>query len=183
MLRYYQRVNKSEEFKFGSKPIEFDENPLLEGPCFLCISANYEARIGDAPKSNFGASKLGMQIARLRTSDKINAKYGLKDFPVKFLTLQLDTSNEQDRTLEEARKERKNLSIPRTEDLVNRSFFPLISKDGKRIDCKQAMKNLRNVNILVFCDGMLLLQDIEKMMIEKMKELCYSEAECAQILS
>lgn len=64
MYQLYERVRKSREYMYGSKPIDDTENPFLEGPCLLCISAQYDNSF--ASKSNFGITKEGMKMARLR---------------------------------------------------------------------------------------------------------------------
>lgn len=171
MYQLYERVEKSKEYMQGSKPIESDRNPFQEGPCLLCISAQVDNSSGW--KSNFGITKQGMKMARLRVRGEQNAGFYLKDFPVKFLSMQLDKKGE----------EKSITSQERIELFTITYLFPLISKDGQKIDPVQAMRNMRNVNIMSYCDGTLKVQAIERILMSKMKEIGYTAEECAQIQS
>ena len=171
MYQLYERVEKSKEYMHGSKPIESDRNPFQEGPCLLCISAQVDNSLGW--KSNFGITKQGMKMARMRVRGEQNAGFYLKDFPVKFLSMQLDKKDE----------EQSMTSQERIEAFTNRYLFPLISKDGQKIDPVQAMRNMRNVNIMSYCDGTLKVQAIERILMSKMEEIGYTAEECAQIQS
>jgi len=164
MYKLYEKVPKSKEYMHGSRLMEDNENPFLEGPCLLCISGQYDNSI--APKSNFGVTKTGMRMARLRVRGEKNAGFSLKDFPVKFLSIQVDERNDK-----------------RGEKFVEKYLVPLISKNGQRIDCIQAMKNMRNVNIMSYCDGKVLAQEFENNLISRMKQLGYTEEECKEIQS
>lgn len=82
MLELYKRVPKSEEYLYGSRKIQDEENPFLKGPCMLCISA--QPKIA---KSIFGLTKYGMAMARLRTRGNAGAKIDLENFPVSFLSI------------------------------------------------------------------------------------------------
>lgn len=171
MYKLYERVPKTAEYMYGSKLIDSEENPFLEGPCLLCISAQHGNKLSS--KSNFGVTKEGMKMARLRVRGQKNAGFDVKDFPVKFLSIQLDKNDEDEELTSE-----KRISI-----FVNKYLVPLISKDGTKIDYIQAMKNMRNVNLMSYCDGTLLAQSIESNLINKMQELGYTNEESKKIQS
>lgn len=171
MYKLYERVPKTKQYMHGSRLIDNDEKPFLDGPCLLCISAQHDNAM--ASKSNFGVTKEGMKMARLRVRGQKNAGFNLKDFPVKFLSLELDKNDES----------RKMTSEERIDSFVTQYLVPLIANDGQKIDSIQAMKNMRNVNMMSYCDGTLLVQAIEKNLINKMQELGYTDEECKKIQS
>ncbi len=171
MYRLYEKVPKTKQYMYGSKLIDSEENPFLDGPCLLCISAQHDNKM--ASKSNFGVTKEGMKMARLRVRNQRNAGFGLKDFPVKFLSIELDRKDED-----------KNVtSEERIDAFVTQYFLPLIEKNGQKMDCVQAMKNMRNVNMMSYCDGTLFVQKVEEILINKMQELGYTDEESKKIQS
>ena len=169
MYKLYESVSKSKENLYGQRKLEETENPFLKGPCLLCVSAG---GIG-IDRNVFGTTKQGMEMARMRIRGQRNAGFGLTDFPVKFLSIKLDAKNE----------DRKMTEDERIDLFVTKYFLPLISNNGKKIDCIQAMKNMRNINIMSYCDGTLVVQCIEQKLLEKMQELGYSNEECKKIQS
>ncbi len=171
MYRLYEKVPKTKQYMYGSKMIDSEESPFLDGPCLLCISAQHDNQM--ASKSNFGVTKEAMKMARLRVRNQRNAGFGLKDFPVKFLSIELDKKDED-----------KNVtSKERIDVFVTQYLLPLIAKNGKKIDCIQAMKNMRNVNMMSYCDGTLFVQAVEKNLIDRMQKLGYTDEECKKIQS
>lgn len=123
MYKLHEKVPKTREYMYGSKLINNMENPFLEGPCLLCISAQYDNSL--ASKSNFGVTKEGMRIARLRVRGQKNAGFTLKDFPVKFLSIELDKKDE----------DKKITPEERVTAFVNQYLLPLIAEEGQKIDC------------------------------------------------
>lgn len=169
MYKLYEAQPKSKDNPYGQREIEETENPFLDGPCLLCISAG---GIG-IDKNVFGTTKQGMEMARMRVRGKRNAGFTLKDSPIKFLSIKLDTKSQD-----------KNITEDERIDLfVTKYLLPLISSDGTKIDCMQAMRNMRNVNMMSYCDGTLVVQSIEQKLLDKMQELGYSDEECEKIQS
>jgi len=169
MYKLYEAIPKSKDNLLGQREIEETENPFLDAPCLLCISAG---GIG-IDKNVFGTTKRGMEMARMRIRGQRNAGFTLRDFPVKFLSIKLDTKSQ----------ERKMTEEERIEIFVTQYLLPLISSNGTRIDCIQAMKNMRNVNMMSYCDGTLVVQNIERNLLNKMQELGYTDEECEKIQS
>lgn len=169
MYKLYEAVLKNKENLYGQREIKELENPFLDAPCLLCISAGGIAN----DKNVFGTTKHGMEMARMRIRGHRNAGFSLKDFPAKFLSMKLDIKN-QDKTM--SKEEKINV-------LVNQYFLPLVSNNGVKIDSVQAMKNIRNVNMMSYCDGILVVQDIERTLLERMQELGYTGEECEKIQS
>ena len=170
----YERVAKTPEYPKGSKIVEDGRNAFLEGPCLLCVAASQDEQ------SVFGMSKIGMTFAGLRTNDRVNfcgkvsdsryqiesgnnGMFDIKDFPVTFLSLEKHVDD--------------------ISNMVEDLFIPLVSANGNRIDIKQAMKNMRNVNILSYCDGALVTKQIEQKLVESMKKMGYEGEEISKIQS
>lgn len=168
MYKLFERVSKSIEHPRGSKPITKVDNPFLTSPCLLCIPG-----VSTIDKSVFGLSKEGMKMARVRVRGQRNAGFDLSDFPVKFLSIKLDRTDE----------ERKYSNDERVAILVDDYLVDLISDNGKKINCEDAMRRMRNLNIMSYCDGTLMAQRIENTLLDRMQELGYTDEECAKIQS
>lgn len=166
MYKLYKRITKTKENPRGVKLVEDDKNPFMEGPCMLCVAA-----VDIQDKSVFGLSKEGMKMARIRVRGQANGRFDIKDFPVNFLSLKLDTKTNLKTKTEEI------------QDFVCNYFYPLISENGKRIDCQSAMKNMRNINIMSYCNGTETVQAMEQSLVSKMQDLGYSEEEISNIQS
>lgn len=167
MYKLYERVQKSEENPLGSKPIQDGTNPFKEGPCLLCIAAV------PLDSSVFGLSSEGMKFARLRTYNEPRAKFGLNKFPVKFLSLKPEHNSNE------------NMSdIDYIEQFVDKYLFPLVSSPSYgKINIEEAMRNIRNVNMLSYCDGTETVQTMEKLLLDKMQNVGYTTDECSKIQS
>jgi hypothetical protein len=169
MYKLYEAIPKSKDNIYGQREIKRTENPFLDSPCLLCISAGGIA----VDKNVFGTTKQGMKMARMRVRGNRNAGFYLENFPVKFLSIKLESENQDKKITEDER----------IDAFVTQYLLPLISDNGAKIDCVQAMKNMRNVNIMSYCDGTLRAQAIEEKLINKMKEFGYSDEECEKIQS
>lgn len=169
MYKLYETIPKSKDNLVGQREIEKAENPFLDAPCLLCISAG---GIG-IDKNVFGTTKRGMEMARMRIRGQRNAGFVLNGFPVKFLSMKLDTKSQNEKITEEER----------IDAFVTQYFLPLISSDGTKIDCNKAMRSMRNVNMMCYCDGTLVVQAIESKLLNKMQELGYTDEECEKIQS
>lgn len=69
------------------------------------------------------------------------------------------------------------------EEFVNTYFLPLVSINNDRIDKMNAMKNIRNINFVTYCNGTKIFKKIEELLENKMKEFGYSNEEIKLILS
>ena len=69
------------------------------------------------------------------------------------------------------------------EEFVNTYFVPLVSSNHKKMDMITAMKNIRNINFVTYCDGSKIFKRMEELFNNKMKEIGYSNEEIKQILS
>ncbi len=62
-------------------------------------------------------------------------------------------------------------------------FDDLISKNGQKIDAKEAVANMQNVILRGQCFGTLVAAELEKCLYMKLAKLGYTDKECQQILS
>lgn len=113
--------------------IYLNECPF-DRPCLLCVSAQ------DIDKSVFGITKMGMRIARLRTRNNPAAMFDVKGFPVDFLAIKREIDTEQD-----------------ADKFVDRYVSKILN--GNREEVK---RNLRNINIIAYCNGVSRVKKILK---------------------
>ena len=171
MYILYKKVPKNESNLRGIELVKEDENPFMDGPCLLCVSAQYDNSV--AKKSNFGIVKEAMKMMRMRVRNIYNAGFDLDGFPVTFLAMEKD-SNGTDRNAR---------SFQLVNQFITRYIVPLISENDQKIDVTQAMKKMRNVNIMTYCDGTLFTQELEDTLLERMEVIGYSSEEAKQIQS
>lgn len=178
MYRLYEKVPKSEQNEFGMRLLDNSENPFKEGPCLVSLIA-----IAIFEKNINGALNYGMEALRLKTNHNENAKIELEDFDGRILSISYGEPSEQ--IGKNGRKMIGGISGKKAldEEFTKKYFFPLIEDDGKRIDTLEAMRNMRNVNIMTYCDATLTTLNIERYLKKRMNELGYSEQETSQIQS
>lgn len=178
MYRLYEKVPKSDEYEFGLKLLEQSENPFKDGPCLVSMIA-----ITMWEKDINGALNQGMEALRLKTNHNENSGVGLEDFQGRILSVAYGEPSEK------AGKKGRKMSngISRKENLddefTKRYLFPLIEDNGKKIDVLQAMRNIRNVNLMTYCGATASALRIEECLKNRMNELGYSEQEISQIQS
>ena len=68
-------------------------------------------------------------------------------------------------------------------DFTSKYFFPLIEKNDNRISLVKALRNLRNINFITYCNGDKYFKKIESSLKMKMNELGYGEEEQSLLLS
>ena len=163
MITMYERTKKDNQNLYGVNKIASTENPFIERPCLLCISAQDMHM-----KSVFGIIREGMQAARLRTTQEDGPGYDIKDFPASFLGM---TFQKDDRY--------ENSGI----ELAERYLEPIIEEDGNRISIEEAKKKMRNINIMTYCNGTETYLIAEEKLQKKMTALGYTEQEQKEILS
>lgn len=73
---------------------------------------------------------------------------------------------------------------PYVEKLVSKSFMQLVTnEDGQRIDNEIAKENLRNINVLTYSFGGMIIDEIGNALYDKMVELGYATADIDDITS
>lgn len=69
------------------------------------------------------------------------------------------------------------------EKFVAKYFLPLVTSNGMRIELLDAMKNVRNINVITYCAATQYFKTIENIFERKMQELAYPKEEIKMILS
>lgn len=157
-LELYKKVKKTEENPYGIELCQ--DNSFLKKPTLLCISAQ-----NMMPKSVFGIASEGMKVARLRTSESYGAGYSIDEFPANFIAIK--NPNGQDGINE----------------LVDKYICSLVIENGHKLDINQAKKNIRNLNIMTYCNGSTTYELIEERLVRRMQEVNYREEEIREILN
>ena len=177
MYKLYEKVPKTDEYEYEIKAMEEDKNPFKESPCLLSMIA-----IAMWEKDVNGALNQGMEALRLKTNHNENTGIELEDFDGKILSMAYGEPSERI-----GKKGRRFNGIAREEKLddefTEKYLFPLIETEGKRIEVLQAMKNMRNVNIMAYCNANHSALRIEECLVNRMNELGYSEDEISKIQS
>ncbi len=178
MYRLYEKVPQSDEYEFGLKLLEQSENPFRDGPCLVSMIA-----IAMCEKDINGALNQGMEALRLRTNHNENSGIGLEDFQGKILSVAYGEPSEKvgikGKKMSNGISRKENLD----DEFTKKYLFPLIEDDGKKIDVLQAMRNMRNVNLMTYCGATGSALRIEECLKNRMNELGYSEQEISQIQS
>ena len=157
MYELYQKVNKSSENLYGTRKIEDSENPFLDGPCMLCWAAQDMMQ-----KEIFGTVKTGMKMARVRTRGDNGANYSADKFPVKFLAVKYVPTEDTSKSMK---------------GFIDTYLVPILK------DKENTSRNLRNINIMCNCNATDRIIDLENGMIDKMKDLGYTEKEIDTAMS
>ena len=161
MYKLYQKQSKTPEYPLGARAIPDGENPL-NNPCLVCFSPQESNK-----RHGFGVTKVGMEMARMRVRGLENAGFNIDTVPVSFLNV----INEDGRDKQ-------------IEEFVDAYLVPLITNaQGQKIDIVKAMKNMRNVNMMSYCNGTYNIADILECLYSKMEEMGYLLDEISQISS
>lgn len=178
MYRLYEKVPKSDEYEFGLKLLKESENPFKDGTCLVSMIA-----IAMWEKDINGALNQGMEALRLKTNHNENSGIGLENFQGRILSVAYGEPSEKagikGKKMSNGISSKENLD----DEFTQKYLFPLIEHDGKKIDVLQAMKNMRNVNLMTYCGATASALRMEECLKNRMNELGYSEQEISQIQS
>lgn len=158
MVTMFQKINKSKKNLFGAQELNIKDKPLLK-PTMICISA--QARHA---KSVHGIVREGMQAARLRTTQNRAAKYDLDSFPVQFVGVSYDY---KDKSFEDS--------------LAQDYFLPILSNYGTKLTIDQAKRNMRNITIMTYCDGIHVYKDFEVSLVKELQKIGYTNTEIQEL--
>jgi len=160
LYKLYQKQSKTPEYPLGARAIPDGENPF-NNPCLFCFSPQAY------PKHVFGVTKVGMEMARMRVKGRENAGFNIDTVPVSFLNVLNEGGGDK-----------------QIDSFVDTYLVPLVTDaQAKKIDVVKAMKNMRNVNMMSYCDGTFNIADILECLYSKMEEIGYLPDEIRQISS
>ena len=165
MVHIYEKTCKTETNHYGIIEIK-EENPLAKGPCIITILA-YPMFLRDINGSL-------RQVANVVNPD-IDKFYDPKR---RILGLGFGDYNEK-----YSRFSRYSPTEEELDEFMTKYFYPLVSKDNSKINVLTAMKNIRNVTFVTYCNGAILFKRIEDKLTQKMVVLGYLKDEIGMILS
>lgn len=148
MITIFKKTGKTIDNQTGIKIIE-NVNELNK-PILLCLSPQ-----DNLDNAVYGIVKMGMQAARVNTTEEMAAGFIPELMPVDFIGLKFEKDDKYDSNYEE---------------IADKLIYPIIVEDGK-ISKDKMIKNARKVNIFAFCDGTLTYKNIEKYLKEKLNYL------------
>lgn len=170
MVHIYERVEKNEYYPSGLK--EIDSNFLFGYyPCVITILAKTWFM-----SSVNGAIKYVSDLVNPDISEKF--KSNRKIYGLGFGDLDMYNSDTSDLAFTEDEPTNRELY-----DFVTKYLFPLVSEDKWKIDVDIAMKRLKNINFLTYCNGSKIYTTIEAILEEKMRNIGYTNEEIDEILS
>lgn len=165
MIRIYEKICKTELNQYGITEIQ-DKNVLKKGPCIITIIA------GPIYLKNINGSL--RQVANLVNPD-IDINY---DKERRILGLGFGEYK-----TESERFTRINPTEEELKEFMQKYFYTLIEENNTKIDLFKAMKNMRNITFVTYCNGAIVFKKIEDKLTNKMQELGYTQSEISLILS
>ena len=164
MIELYELKEKTCANPRGSSKVTFGANPFMQGPVLLCIGNDPTSR-NDAKNT----TRYFANVVRLRTPEAVNASISLENFPINLVSYNSVQPNDN-----------KDQEI---EAFVNQYLSPLVETNLFRKSPVEAMKNMRNVNIVTFGEGIYEANKIEEKLKERLQRVGYSQDEIKDILS
>ena len=165
MVHIFEKTCKTESNIYGLIEID-DEFVFKKGPCIITILA------GPTSKQSINGSL--RQVAKL-------------------INPEIDTNYDKDRRIlglgfgeYKERYERFTRIDPTEEELnvfMEKYFYHLISENNRKIDVLTAMKNVRNLTFVTYCNGAKAFVKIENKLATEMEKLEYTNKEISMILS
>ena len=164
MIELYELKEKTCANPHGSNKITFGANPFMQGPVLLCIGNDPTSR-NDAKNT----TRYFANVLRLRTPEAINASISMENFPINLVSYNSVKPNDN-----------KDQEI---EAFVTQYLSPLVETNLFRKSPMEAMKNIRNVNIVTFGKGVDEANKIEEKLKERLQRVGYTQDEIKDILS
>ncbi len=155
MNTLYKKCEKSLDNPYGVEKIEDLSN--YDKPFLLCISPQ-----DMIDKSVFGIIKEGARAARVRTSDEYASGFKIDEMPIDFLGIKYEP---------------KSIKDSKTVNLLNDFIYPFLTR-GDNI-----LSQARKINFFTYCNGTTIYKELEKRLIEKLREDNYQEDQIKEIIS
>ncbi len=174
MYKFYRKVEKSPENEYG---IEISEsgNPF-EQPTFLSMLA-LNMRLRD---TNGAISRI-LELSGVRFPNG-EQNISMEDVPVNFMSLSYSELS-GDRFNKIAANDNIVEIDEDTRDFVLKYMLPLVSNNGQKRDINECLRNMRNINIMCFCDAIFPIKSMSLVLTEEMQKIGYTEEEIDNILS
>ena len=165
MIHLFEKGPKTEDCIYGIREIT-NENPFEKGPCIITIIA-----VPDHLKYINGALRLTANLVNPKIDKKIDKKKRI---------LGIGYGNYYEKSGELTSRH------PKTEDIdefIEKYFKPILTKNEAKLDVLKAMKNIRNVTFLTYCNGDTNYARIENRLIEFLTKYGYTNTEISLIIS
>ena len=174
MYRFYKKVEKTQENEQGLEVVE-NGNPF-EQPTFLSMLA-----LNMEPRSTNGAINVILELSGVRLP---NGKENLpmEDIPVNFMSLAYSEAK-GDKFPKMSTKDNCFEVDEDTRNFVINYMLPLVSNDGQKRDINECLRNMRNINIMCYCDAIYSVKSMSQVITEEMRKLNFTEEEIDNILS
>lgn len=174
MYKFYKKVEKSEENEHGLEVVE-GINPF-EQPTFLSMLA-LNLRLRD---TNGAISRI-LEFSGVRLPNGEN-NIPMEEVPVNFMSLAY--SEEIDGRFRKIAAGDNTVKIDDdTRSFVLQYMLPLVSNNGQKRDIGECLRNMRNINIMCYCDAIYPIRSMSLILTEEMHKLGYTEEEIDNILS
>lgn len=176
MYKLYKKVEKSDENGYGIIPID-EENPF-EKPSFLSLLAlNFRLR-----DTNGSISRI-LELAGVRTPEG-EERISVDEIPINFLGLSYDDKENEFGKYSCFSSDDSTRKIDdKTRQFVIRYLLPLLIENGQKKNIDECRKNMRNINIMCYCDALFMVSSMNKVLVEEMTNLGFSQEEISDILS
>ena len=174
MYTLYQKVEKRPENEFGIKQVT-SETPFGQ-PIFLSLLA-----LNDGIKATNGSINRILELAGVRKPNG-EENLPLDEQPITYMGLMY--SEESNERIEKCASGDNSQRISEdTRSFTIKNILPLLSKDGKKRNTIECCRNMRNINIMCYCDALYMISSMNKVLIEEMINLQFTQEEINEILS
>lgn len=169
MIHLFEKKPKTIDNKYGIEEVS-DKDVFKKGPCIIVILAKtwFLSSIN-------GAMKLVANLVNPDIDENYNPDkriFGIASGEMEPILYSDDMCFSEDEPKHD-----------HMSDFVDTYLVPLVSNNGKKIDVDEAMRNMRNINFITYCNGSMIYGVIEIVLAIKMRILCYTEEEIKLILS
>ena len=174
MYRFYKKIKNSSDNEYGLELVK-NGNPF-EQPAFLSMLAlNMKLR------DTNGAISRVLELSGVRLPNG-EENIPIEEVPVNFMSLAYSEVS-GDRFKKIAAGD-NNVEIDEdTRNFVLKYMLPLVSNNGQKRDINECIRNMRNINIMCFCDAIFPIRSMSLVLTEEMQKLNYTEEEIDYILS
>ncbi|MBR1649028.1 MAG: hypothetical protein IJ689_05455 [Alphaproteobacteria bacterium] len=177
-ISIHQRVRKTEDNEFGIKNCSQIEK---EKPCVLVLGGD---GVRNEKTLNGYMGEVYRALEQYDLQEKVNVYGVVYDFG-EYLNLNAARTKMMEdycRSVKLKHPLNDETLIPKyVKELFAEFICPRIESNGNKIAVNQAMNNMRRLNIFAHCHGAYTAMMLEKMSLQRMKELGYTPEEASKI--
>ena len=174
MYSFYRKVEKCLENEHGLEVFE-NGNPF-EQPTFLSMLAlNMKLR-----DTNGAISRI-LELSGVRFPNGED-NIPIEEVPINFISLAYSEVN-GDKFRKIAAGDNLIKIDEDTRNFVLKYMLPLVANNCKKREINECLSNMRNINIMCFCDAIFPIRSMSLVLTEEMRKLNFSEEDIDYILS